>query len=160
MTLELYVNNSDRNVVKKVLTLQATVTGTMRSGTSILDPDFDIEVNPYDQSDFTWINYVHVADWNRYYYVNNITSIVNGLWRLSCHVDVLMTFKTAILAQNAILARQEKVYNLYLDDNKFLVNAKSKITTKAFPRRVIPGSGTNSRAFVLTMASGFDDPVT
>lgn len=155
MTIELFINNSDTNVVSKVLTSYGEVSGTMRHGTSILDPDFDLAVDPNDQTDFTWINYIRVKEWNRYYYVNNIVSVVNGMWRYSCHVDVLMTFKTAILQQNAIIARQENVYNLYLDDNKFLINAKSKVVTKTFPRRVAPANSVGGKGFVLTMASGY-----
>ena len=46
MTIELFINNSDTNVVSKVLTSYGEVPGTMRHGTSILDPDFDLAVDP------------------------------------------------------------------------------------------------------------------
>ena len=151
MTITLYQNVSEANVVDKNLLNGVQVTGTLRSGTSVLNPSITVEAN---SENIVWVNYVYIHEWNRYYFVNDIANIRNGLWEFSCHVDVLMTYKNQIRQQSAIIARQENLYNLYLDDNKFLVNAPRMVVTKAFPNRVQPGNVAGANSFILTLAGG------
>ena len=128
-SIVLYKNSSPTNKVVKQLTSVATVTGVLRDGTSILDPTILIEQTT-QANIISAANYVYIEELARYYYITQPASYVNGLWMITMHVDVLMTYATQIKAQSAIVARQEKVYNMYLDDGWFMAYQKPIVQTK------------------------------
>lgn len=147
MNIIIYQSLSESNVVNKQLTELANANGTLREETSIIDPVILFEDN---SNGFTLANYIYIPDFNRYYFINDITSVRNGLWQISCHVDVLMSWKNYFLNLSGIVARQENLYNLYLNDDKFLVNSNRQFVTKAFPNRVTEGG----LCYVMTVAGG------
>lgn len=151
MTIILYQNLSEANKVDKNLNSPVNLVGFLRSSSSILDPVFEIVKSDTDVPTF---NYLYVVEWNKYYYILDIVSLNTTLWQISCHVDVLMTYRNEIRQQSAIIARQENLYNLYLDDDKFLVNAQRMYVTKAFPNRVTAGNSTGAMSSILTVAGG------
>lgn len=124
--------DSATNVVDKVLQNQSPdLTGTLRTGSSIIDPVIIVEANaPGFQANES--NYIYVEEFGRYYYITNIISVNYTLWELHCHVDVLMSYKDQIREQSAIVARQEAQYNLMLDDGIFMCYQNPKIQTKLF----------------------------
>lgn len=150
MTIRLYQNLSEPNVVNKNLLPLGVLDGTLREATSVLNPTFNIQYIDLILN----VNYIYVEEFKRYYFVGDIASVVNNLWSLSCHVDVLTTYKDYLSELSAIIARQENNYNLYLEDDKFLINAQRIYWTKAFPNQVSPGY--NGRSFILTLAGGED----
>lgn len=139
----LMQNTSPVNKIGKSLSSQLEVVGDLRSETSIIDPVITIEC---DLADLTNCNYMYVPVFNRYYFVNNIRSIRNGLVEFSCHVDVLETYKDQIKANSAIIKRQENNWNLYLNDGTFKVYQNPIVITKEFP------NGFNAQEFVLAVA--------
>lgn len=138
-------SKSDINVVNKNLTDILTVSGVLKSDTSIIDPVIIIEA---DLSDLRSANYMHISAFGRYYYINDIVSVKNGLVEISSHVDVLMTYKNDIKDSTAIIRRQERksMYNLYLNDGTFKVYQNPKVLTRSFP------NGFNTQEFVLAVA--------
>ena len=62
-------------------------------------------------------NYVYLSDFDRYYYVEDITNVLEDMWSISMHVDVLMSHKSAIRNNIGLVGRQEFVYEPYLRDN-------------------------------------------
>lgn len=136
-------NRSEQNKLDKTLATITTLSGELKSGTSILDPVFLVEGN---LSDFRNCNYCTISAFNRSYFINNIKSIRTNLIELSCHVDVLSTYKTAIRNNMAICKRQENNWNLYLNDGSFKVFQNPMVLTKLFP------SGFTSPQFVLAVA--------
>lgn len=141
--IELCQTTSPNNKVNKEYEVIDTVEGQLRKGTSIIDPVITVLTD----GSFRWrkgMNYAHIPEFGRFYYVTNILA-VNGsydieqpwttpaqFWDLHMHVDVLMSFKDEILAQKAIVARQEATYNLMLDDGSFMTYQNPKIQTKLF----------------------------
>ena len=91
---------------------------------------------------------MYIESFNRFYFVDNITSIRNGLIQFSCRVDVLMSYRTAIRKNNAIIKKQENKWNLYLNDGTFKAYQNPNVLTKAFP------SGFTTQEFVLAVAGG------
>ena len=132
-SIVFYTNTSPVNRVDKTISTVVTATGDLRSGASILNPEVEIE-NNLSPSVVSAINYAYIAVFGRYYYVTDIRTEVNGLWVVSMHVDVLMTYKTQIRSQNAVVARQETYpnYNMYLDDGWFMAYQNPYIQTKVF----------------------------
>ena len=136
-------NKSEEIKVDKTTENISTVTGVLKESTSIIDPVIKIEC---DLSTVTTCNYLSIPTFGRFYFVNNITSINNGIVEFSCHCDVLSSFASAIKANTAIIRRQEYKWNLYLNDGSFRIYQNPIIITKNFP------SGFTTSEFVLAVA--------
>ena len=117
----IQTNSSEKNKLDKTLTDIETLTGTLRNDTSIIDPVFQIAG---DLSSFITANYCTVPTFGRSYFITNIRSIRNGLFEISCHVDVLSSFKTQIRTNKAIMHRSERNWNLYLNDGTLKISQK------------------------------------
>lgn len=139
----LQINKSEREKLTKELETIKTVSGVLKSDTSIIDPIIMIECN---LKDVVNCNYMTISTFNRSYFVNNIKSIRNGLVEFSCHCDVLSSFANQIRENSAIVKRQENKWNLYLNDGSFKVYQNPNVLTKAFP------SGFTTQEFVLAVA--------
>lgn len=139
-----YQNKSPTNKVEKDIgTVISTLSGTLRAGASVIDPVILIQTD----NNIAWLkgfNYCYVEAFGRYYYVTNIVAVAgvidrqteypepHHLFEIHCHVDVLMSYASEILAQKAVVARQESKYNLMLDDGFFMTYQNPKIQTKLF----------------------------
>lgn len=117
----IQTNSSEKNKLDKTLTDIETLTGTLRNDTSIIDPVFQIAG---DLSSFVTANYCTVPTFGRSYFITDIRSIRNGLFEISCHVDVLSSFKTQIRTNKAIMHRSERNWNLYLNDGTLKISQK------------------------------------
>lgn len=136
-------SNSEKNRLTKDTETIMTVSGFLREGTSIIDPVIKIEC---DILDVVGCNYLSIPIFGRKYFVNDIRSIRNRLFEFSCHVDVLSTYADAIRENTGIVKRQEKEWNLYLNDGTFKVYQNPNVLTRAFP------SGFTTQEFVLAVA--------
>ena len=144
MTIKLYKNLSDKLMVDKSITqLGYDITGTLREGCSIIDPVIKLESTVGEH--LTDANYAYIAEFGRYYYINNIRC-VGKLFELSMHVDVLKTYASGIRSNTAVVSRQEKQYNLYLQDGVFKEQSNPHYEIKKFP------SGFTSFNFILAVA--------
>ena len=98
MVIHLYNNTSERNAITKTLTNEISVSGSLREESNIHNPVIMINA-----PSIIGFNYAYIPDFYRYYYLNDITSVRVGLWRLTLICDVLMSFKSAILNSYAII---------------------------------------------------------
>lgn len=128
MTISFYTCTDDPNVVNKTLGTPLTLTGFLREATSIMEPVISIEAET-----LVGKNYAHISEFGRYYFITDIISEVNGLWRVSMKVDVLMSFKDEFLLQPAIVGRNEERFNHYIPDGQVVTRADPIILTKRFP---------------------------
>lgn len=149
VNITLYNNQSELNKIGKTLvTLAGPVSAVIKDETSIIDPV--ITVSGISDAYAAATNYIYVDAFARYYFVNDVKSIRNGVWQLSCHVDVLDSFKTGILNQYAIVARQEKYWNLFINDGEFKIYQNSIIGRVPFPS----GFTAQTPCYVLAVAGG------
>ena len=140
------VNKSEPEKVTKELTTLATITGSLKEGTSVTNPTILIQGTPVTVQQIVTSNYLRIPDFGRYYFIRDISSVRTNLWEISCHVDVLQSYATQIKAQTAIIQRQMQKWNLYLNDGSFKVYQNPIVLTKPFP------SGFNTMEFVLAVA--------
>ena len=124
MTINLFQNNSDKNVVSKSLTAKGTVTGTLREDCSIIDPVIKIE--GISGNDLPYLNYLEVVEFGRYYYITDIV-LTGKLFECHCHIDVLETYKDQIKVLPAVIARQESQNNVMLTDGLIKTYANPEI---------------------------------
>ena len=138
MTIELYQNKSDAIYLNKSINYYATITGTLRDACNLLNPIILFE---YSEGDKIWFdivdgdndeleddlgvfneynildaNYCYIREFNRYYYITNITIISNKVYSLSMSVDILMSYKDKILDLDAYVSRNEFTYDSYVKD--------------------------------------------
>ena len=143
MNIVLYSNASEITAVDKKLTELTTLSGTLREQSSIIDPVITIsDIDNYVGQ----MNYAHIPEFNRYYFITNIESVRNKLWKVSFHVDVLFTYRDAIRENSAIIERNENEYDLKLNDGLFRTQQNPRIEQFPFP------SGFNTWNFVLAVA--------
>ena len=128
-TVTLYVSGSPVEKIGKSLSSGSDFTCELKDDTSILNPKIKI----YSTSNLSGFNYMYISEFGRYYYLNDIRSPRNNEWDISAHVDVLETYKDAILTNSAVIRRQESQYNLYLDDPDFMSYNYDRIQTIKFP---------------------------
>ena len=143
MNIILQKNSSEKNKMDKTLTTIYDIEGTLKDTTSIIDP---VILFDGDLTDSVNINYMTIPIFNRSYFITNIKSIRNGLFEISGHVDVLTTYKSQIRGCQAIVEKQERKWNLYLNDGSLRVYQNPEVTTLTFP------SGFNTMEFVFAVA--------
>lgn len=142
-SITLQKNNSEPIRLDKNISNIASVTGTLKDPTSIIDPVIRIQ---YDLASLKNCNYLTIPEFGRSYFVRNITSITNSIVEISAHVDVLSTYKIGIRSNTGIVKRQENLWNLYLNDGSLKVYQNPYVVTKEFP------SGFSTQEFVLGIA--------
>lgn len=143
MKIKLQTNNSDRKVVTKNVTDLITLTGTLRSNCSIVDPV--IQVEAINNSIAASCNYATIEDFGRYYFVNDII-FTGKLYEIHMHCDVLSSFQTPLKSLSAVVARQENKYNLYLQDGLFRTYQNPYISIVPF------SSGFTGQYFVFSVS--------
>lgn len=144
-TVQLCHNNSPVEKIGKNIDFGLDITGcVLKASTSILRPVIEILTN---QSIYTY-NYMYISEFERYYFIDDIVSVHNNKWEVSGHVDVLETYKNSILNQQAVIKRQEKLFNLYLDDPEFKTYNKERVQTKRFSG---PSGWTKNLHYVLVV---------
>lgn len=143
MVVQFMKNSSPENYVTKTVSTSKSLDCNLKQDCSILYPKLIV----YDLG-ITTCNYALIPDFgNRYYFVTDMKTLNEKTLEVHLAVDVLMTYKTAILASEAIIARNQNMYNRYITDNKFTTLSYERIQTKQFPNS-FPKNG----KFVLIVA--------
>ena len=128
-SIVLYTNESRDNQRGKDLTAITTLTGTLRDKSSLIDPTIRLE---YD-NDLSACNYMYIAEFNRYYFIKDIVVIRTNLYEITAHCDVLESAGQALNTCAGIVRRQERQWNLYLDDGVFKAYSNPNVVQKSFP---------------------------
>ena len=131
MIITLYSNASVHNKVNKQLTQVAELTGILRDESEIESPVLTLAG---DLSTILQANYFYIAEFNRYYYMEKAPRVIrNGLYEITGAEDVLMSFKSQIRANGAIIKKQTYKNNTLLNDGSFKVYQNREIQTLQFP---------------------------
>jgi len=117
-SIQFYRNKAEPNRVDKLnyITLVDTLSGELREASSIVSPTITIQ-----KMGIPTFNYAYIPQFNRYYFIDNITSIRNDLWEISMSVDVLMSYKNAILQSTGFVDRNEYMFNEDIVDKKRVI---------------------------------------
>ena len=135
-----------------------TLSGTLRTECSILKPSVLIELNAKNLQQIvyrgrviddsgnlivddsgnpvSWLyyseiltaNYARIPEFDRYYYITDITAVNNRLFRIDLQVDPLMSFKQEILALSPVIARYQNSMNYRLADPQARMPANASYT--------------------------------
>lgn len=131
--INLYQNSSEPNRLDKTnyLTAIGTLEGTLRDESSITDI-----VITFESTNVPNFNYVYIPIFNRYYFVNDITSLKYKLWQVSLSVDTLMTYKNAILSCRGFVDRNERASSPMIVDKKRVVRSGKTVSYTAIPNEL------------------------
>ena len=133
MEIKLYTISDDKSKIDKTLGEAMTEsTVTFKEQVSVQDPIITIQ----SSNNLSGINYAYIERYGRYYFVNKVETTPNGLWQLTCHVDVLMSRAQQIKNLYGTITRSETYFNWYLNDNQYKSLAYRQIVTKTFPSAV------------------------
>lgn len=125
-----YYNKSDKRYANKILDIvYDDVELTYIDKTDIANPVIKLG----KAMDPLAYNYVYIPEFNRYYFVTEPPTFEAGYYRVKLHTDTLMSFKVYYKKQNVIVARNEHLFNMYLDDPKYKVQSRTAVRTVVFP---------------------------
>lgn len=93
----------------------------IKSPSSVINPAIELKDDP------TGYNYCYIADFNRYYFINDIV-FNKGIWTCYCNVDVLGTYRSNIANTNMYVLRSAYEYDGELVDTLFPVTADTEIS--------------------------------
>ena len=124
--IHTYKSSAEQNRVDKTnfLVADMIISGVLREASSLIHPSIT-----FTSDTIPTFNYVYIPIFNRYYYVTDITSIKNKLWQMSLTVDVLMTYKEALLACTGYIDRNENEYNGLIPDGMISLQKGEVIET-------------------------------
>ena len=114
ITVTLYSFTKRDNSTKRPTSGGTDYSCVLIDETSLMNPVFKLEIgsNPIGK------NYCYVSDFNRYYFITDITSSQN-FWYISCKCDVLASFKTEIGAQSHYVLRSASSYDGLISDTVY-----------------------------------------
>lgn len=145
MDLSLGVNNSAKNKIGKSISDMITYSGTLRDETSIINPVVMLEAG-----DISGCNYAYIPQFQRYYFIKEISVVRAGLWRVELAVDVLESFKTQIKNLSVILkSTQATGATNYISGDVWRTNVKETTTIINFSDGL-----SASGEFILITAGG------
>lgn len=98
-------------------------------------------------------NYMYIPLFNRYYFISDISSVANHLWRITSNVDVLMSYKDQILETNAFVARNQNEFNKDIIDNECVLTDKEEV--EFIEVNVDLFNDNPERPYVLTMIADY-----
>ena len=129
MQVIFYNNSSGDEHVTKSLTQVATFEVDLKDSCSVQNPVLLLS------GKYLNANFCYMPDFERYYYIYDITQIRKNLWQYTLRCDVLMSFAEQIKANVAILKRTaDKNYiNMEIPDDKQIVIQKREVFHKEFP---------------------------
>lgn len=80
MTINIMLNNSEDAKINKNITTIASLSGTLKNETSIMNPTILMEGNV---SSIAGCNYMYIPEFGRYYFITDVRSIRNKLYEIS-----------------------------------------------------------------------------
>lgn len=143
MTIDVYKNSSAPNVVNKSIALVDNLECFLKEDCDITNPTIEV----YGTNGLN-ANYMWIPLFSRYYFINKITTQSVDTLLIEGHVDVLMSFQSAIMNASGIISRQQNMWNAYLNDSLQRKMAYPRVQTKKFSK-----SFSNTPTYIL-IASG------
>ena len=144
MQIEFYKNSSEKNKIGKSISNKLTLSGNLRDECSITSPSILVE-----STSLVDYNYCHIPEFKRYYFISDIVSVRNNLWRVSLKCDVLESFKSDILKLSCIVDKQQnQSYNNNIDDGSYINRADSFVEIANYQ------NGSNSSGEYILITAG------
>lgn len=141
MKVEFYKTTDNARTVNKTLQLNKTIDIVFRQAV-----DEQAPLIIMDKSNIAGSNYVHIPDFNRYYFISSVDNYTASLVRVNLTTDLLMTYKDIILNSPVQITATEKPSYL----------SASLPTQATISKRVVKSDVTldNKNSMILTTIGG------
>lgn len=141
-------------------TKQPSGTGTayncvLKDGSSIVNPTIELSLN----SDPSTYNYAYIAEYSRYYWVNEWT-YYRGVWSASLIVDALASWKSAIGSSSQYVLRCSSESDGDIIDTIYPAKAKATYQTYPFTTPFVDSASDGCYAVRVINKLGSGGPVT
>lgn len=147
MIIKLYKNNSENNRIGKSLVQKAQKDCVLKQNCSILSPEIELT---FEEGTMQDINYMYIPQFGRYYFIDNIETLIGERYRIKASVDVLESYKTDILDVDCIINETfDTGKDKYLSSNNWVANVKNKTDIINFPNGLLQNG-----EFILITAGG------
>ena len=145
MEVQFFHNLSDSRVINKNLIEGDNFIGQARDAINIMAP-----VVLFDNDEILRYNYAYIPELQRYYEVDSITVMREGLYEVQFTVDVLMSFRGHILQLPVIVDKQSMPENgdEYIDDGSLIADNVMFTSVYNFP------DGFNSTPELILITAG------
>lgn len=153
MTINLYNTTSPNNKIVKTLTNLTALSGELREECDLINPVIRVEGMQYRS-----FNYAYIPDFNRYYFITGYRSLGHNMLELSLKVDVLMSYRTQILASTSYIERASlnTVTEPDIDDGSKI--SKSGLTDTVVEYNAGASASFTSGAVILLTVGMFVEP--
>lgn len=142
-TILFYQFYGDSRELSKTLANPLSKSVNIRADIDIYNPILLLQ-------DFDCAKYNYFSWDSRYYFINDIQYTANNIWRITSKIDVLMTYKDAILSSTATKLTQSQNGN-YIETAGIPMTAKPSYMSLAFPNEPF---GENVDNYVLIGVAG------
>ena len=147
VSVNFYTTGDNPNVMNKTLSLIAEEVPC-----DIKEPADREKPFLFTTGDLMHVNYAYIAEFGRYYWVYPETGLgITTRYRLES--DPLMSFKAAILASPATIARNPWRYDKYLPDPKLPIESRTVRGVLKFPNSTL-FDGSNNTYVLTTVGPG------
>ena len=138
-----FYNFSKRKNSKKVIDVDGTdFEVNLKGTTSLLRPVFLLSADSF--------NYNYCNFNGRYYWINDIRSIRNGVWSVECSVDVLASWKNEILNSKGFVKYSSSDTNQNIKDGRNVVTSNVERTASYLNMQMFDING----SYILATLSG------
>lgn len=124
MNITLYNISDDPRKIVKNLGSGTALTCELVYPSDLLNPTIRISATSWSAS----LNYMYIPDFNRYYFITEVTYENGGAVTIQGRVDPLMTYSTAINNLSVNVVRQEFTGLTNIVDNQVTITPKQDIT--------------------------------
>lgn len=124
MNVTLYNTTSDPRKINKTLGNGTSLTCELVYPSDLLRPTIRISATSWSAS----LNYMHIPDFNRYYFITEVTYENGGAVTIQGRVDPLMSYSTNIMSLPVNVIRQEYAGLTNIVDNQVTITPKQDIT--------------------------------
>ena len=128
MIITIGTTSDDKRVLHKSFS-GSNINVQLKQPCDILNPVFILDYN----ANMVSANYLHCADFNRYYFINNINLLPGHRMELTCSVDVLMSYASQIDAINCVVMRQQHSGLTLVPDTGIMVQNYNPVYIYNFP---------------------------
>lgn len=143
ITIKLYTFSKKENSTKRPASNAGTSFNCLiKTPSSLMFPYIELQ----NASNPVSYNYAYIADFNRYYFVND-WKFDRGLWYGSLAIDVLATYKTEIGSTSMYVLRASQQKNGYIKDMLFPITGKVTYDSTIFESNA--GFGYRDGYFVI-----------
>ena len=144
MELRLYNTSSAHNVVRKQMSLLATLTGELKENCRMEN----VTMNVTYFADYYRCNYAYIPEFHRYYYVN-VMLIDGNQVRLIMKSDPLTSFYDGYKNSKVIARRSSSNVNPNIPDDRIPFKPVPKIIHRRCGTAFVPSS--SGYCYVLTL---------